>query len=564
LNLYIVLRTRTVNQQTPTHQQAQHTNQHVLTMASTTHSASTQKDISLEKAFVAWRDHNRLPSCDTEIAVLRFLRDSYPNHHVTSTNASEVDLFGFARAGHATKEEHRLDSYDAIRSYSGPPTRLEGTEGTLNDRVRFGRCDYHWKDDSFIVYRTSYYDSYHREMKMLFVLSPISPSHSLETGHHPATDRLLLAAGEWTQALHDEIYVFDDMSWNKDAKLFKAVQGSSWDDVIIDANMKRNLMHDVQGFFDNRALYERMQVPWKRGVILHGVPGNGKTISIKALINSLAARSIPSLYVKSLDSCSGPKWSIQRIFKRARKMAPCLLVFEDLDSMVEDKTRSYFLNEVDGLESNEGILMIGSTNHLDRLDSAITKRPSRFDRKYHFKVPGEQERITYCRYWASKFEEAEAMGFCEHFYGIVARLTDGFSFAYLKELFVTSLLALARESSDGDFLPETHESSVSDNDSSSDGIVVEASTLAEEVDETGATKSKEAKASTKTERVMPEVEVPDSLKENKLLKAMLREAKTLWEQMDNSEDKENEGPKVSTTKPGRPPRGVTMTAMQAC
>ena len=123
---------------------------------------------------------------------------------------------------------------------------------------------------------------------------------------------------------------------------------------------------------------------------MHGVPGNGKAMSIKAIINELHQRPepIPSLYVKSFDNnCNGPKWCIRSIFSHARVMASCLLIFEDLDSLVEEKMGSYFLNEVNGLESNEGILMIGSTNHLNRLDSAITKRPSRFDRKYHFKLP---------------------------------------------------------------------------------------------------------------------------------------------------------------------------------
>ncbi len=68
---------------------------------------------------------------------------------------------------------------------------------------------------------------------------------------------------------------------------------------------------------------------------------------------------------------AGPEYSIQLIFRKARQYAPCYLVFEDLDSIVSDGVRSYFLNEVDGLQSNDGIFMIGSTNHLDRLDPGI-------------------------------------------------------------------------------------------------------------------------------------------------------------------------------------------------
>ena len=67
--------------------------------------------------------------------------------------------------------------------------------------------------------------------------------------------------------------------------------------------------------------------------------------------------------VKSLEGCHGPHYSVREIFVKARQMAPCLLVFEDLDSLVTDKVKSFFLNEVDGLESNDGIMMIGSTNY---------------------------------------------------------------------------------------------------------------------------------------------------------------------------------------------------------
>lgn len=182
----------------------------------------------------------------------------------------------------------------------------------------------------------------------------------------------------------------------------------------------------------------------QRGVIFHGVPGNGKTISIKALIHTLSARPkpVPSLYVKSFKACQGLQYSIRTIFAHARNMAPCLLVFEDIDSLVTEKVRSYFLNEIDGLESNEGIMMIGSTNHLEKLDPAIAKRPSRFDRKYHFKLPAETERAAYCEYWRGQLAKNPSIDFPSSLSPAIAKITDGFSFAYLKELFITALLVI--------------------------------------------------------------------------------------------------------------------------
>lgn len=74
--------------------------------------------------------------------------------------------------------------------------------------------------------------------------------------------------------------------------------------------------------------------------------------------------SIPSLYVKSAPQT----YDIRAIFQEARYQAPCLLIFEDIDTIVTPSTRSYFFNEVDGLEDNDGLFMVASTNHLDQLD----------------------------------------------------------------------------------------------------------------------------------------------------------------------------------------------------
>ena len=125
------------------------------------------------------------------------------------------------------------------------------------------------------------------------------------------------------------------------------------ENVILDQTLKDSLKRDVEGIFDERANYEQFGVSWKRGVIMHGLPGSGKTLSVKAHMRGLSSRPnpIPTLYVKSTASQYGPTYAIRDIFKKARKMTPCLLVFEDLDSLITEDSRSYFLNEVDGLEA---------------------------------------------------------------------------------------------------------------------------------------------------------------------------------------------------------------------
>lgn len=89
--------------------------------------------------------------------------------------------------------------------------------------------------------------------------------------------------------------------------------------------------------------------------------------------------------------------------------------------------------------------MVGSTNHIDRLDPGIAKRPSRFDRKYKFDNPTTKEREQYMKYWQGKLEDNEEIEFPDKICPAVAKITDGFSFAYLQEAMIASLLAIARD-----------------------------------------------------------------------------------------------------------------------
>lgn len=440
------------------------------------------------------------------------------------------------------------------------------------------RFQYIWAEKEYLVYYVMWQETMCAPTKLFYILTPRSASHIVD-GHCQETDALVMAAGEWTSQLHDEIFVFDDGYWDKSKELWKSVSGSSWSDVILPPAMKQNLIDDVQGFFDNQALYAEFSVPWKRGVIFHGVPGNGKTVSIKALMASLYNRPtpVPSLYVKSFEtSRQTEQFAIRQIFQHARSMAPCLLIFEDLDSLVNNDVRSYFLNEVDGLESQNGILMIGSTNHLDKLDPAISKRPSRFDRKYHFKIPGEVERCAYTEYWRQKLLKNNTVEFPDELCSIIAQLTEGFSFAYLKELFVMALLSLVRGFKDDNF--ENMEADEAAIASSSDTVAStnEPTAAPEETEDVCTCKSKcptcskplpvdtsEAKKQaeaaeakhevTKNKMAMPTVDIPEHLKDNVLLKVVKHQIAILHADMENESD---ERPKSAKTKVDGGGRGV--------
>ena len=93
--------------------------------------------------------------------------------------------------------------------------------------------------------------------------------------------------------------------------------------------------------------------------------------------------------------------------------------------------------------------MVASTNHLDKLDAGLSSRPSRFDRKYLFPLPSEGERNLYCQYWRERLKKKKVeIEFPKRICPAAALITDGFSFAYMQEAFVATLLAIAQERSE--------------------------------------------------------------------------------------------------------------------
>ncbi|KAK3174448.1 hypothetical protein OEA41_001694 [Lepraria neglecta] len=377
------------------------------------------------------------------------LRRQYPELALTVTVATNVNLLAFAFAGHATATLDIVDE-SVLR------TRYFLLPNSLAEARTFAKYLYKWGDEYFIVYIVQIgWDS------MQYILKEPSEGETVMSGNGK-TDELVKTIGKWQipPPLGDKwVYVYDRY-WVRSKALYEQVKNASWDDVILNEEMKKQITELMHKFFDSKAIYKDLGVPWKRGSffmtleqgtdsnISIGPAGNGKTISIKALMNSLFRSdglSIPSLYVKSAPST----YDIRNVFQQARFMSPCLLIFEDIDTVVTQQTRSYFFNEVDGLENNDGIFMVASTNHLDQLDPGLSSRPSRFDRKYLFPLPSEEERVLYCDYWRGKLKGKKVkIEFPKKICPAVAIITDGFSFAYIQEAFVASLLAIAARRSE--------------------------------------------------------------------------------------------------------------------
>lgn len=249
-------------------------------------------------------------------------------------------------------------------------------------------------------------------------------------------ENFFLTVCDWNSEVRSEILVYSGGLWFKNEELYQSIRSATFDNLILAGEFRRELESDFARFFESREVYERYGLPWKRGALMIGPPGNGKTHTIKALINQLKR---PCLYARSFKSkYDTEQEGVREFFARARRTAPCMVVLEDLDSLVSAESRAYFLNEMDGFASNTGILVIGTTNHPEKLDPAIRDRPSRFDRKYLFGPPALAERMAYLSRWNDSLQaemKLTEMGLTE-----TARMTEGFSFAYLKELYVSSMM----------------------------------------------------------------------------------------------------------------------------
>lgn len=253
----------------------------------------------------------------------------------------------------------------------------------------------------------------------------------------PEIARAFLAAVcAWSMEIRSEVLVFDNGYWHKDPLLFQDIKNATFDNLILRGSLKQEIRGDLVQFFASRELYEEHDVPWKRGILFVGPAGNGKTHTVKALINSLEP---PCLYVKSFRSPQTgdvDEYNIRLVFDRARRSSPCVLVLEDLDTLITPQNRSFFLNELDGFASNIGIVALATTNHPERLDPSILDRPSRFDRKYPFDLPEVAERSAYITMWNDSLKPSLRLS--DESLANISGMTEGFSFAYLKELFLSS------------------------------------------------------------------------------------------------------------------------------
>ena len=207
----------------------------------------------------------------------------------------------------------------------------------------------------------------------------------------------------------------------------------TWEDVILHGSLAEDIRTNTAGFFKSGPRYKELGIAHKRGFLLTGPPGNGKTLTAKIIASD---RKLNFGWLKLTSKIEDH--IVSHAFRYCYEHAPCVLLIEDLDRIAHSGgiTMSNILNQLDGLASGEGILVLATTNAPEKLDPALIHRPSRFDRVWRFGLPGEEQRLALLRRRGAKFFSEETMA-------RVAEESGGFSMAYTQEIVTNSMIIAA-------------------------------------------------------------------------------------------------------------------------
>lgn len=212
-------------------------------------------------------------------------------------------------------------------------------------------------------------------------------------------------------------------------------------------------LHEIKEFLENPKKFQALGARIPKGVLLYGPPGTGKTLLAKAVAREAEANFIAT---KSSDLLS--KWygeseqQIARLFARARQVAPTVIFFDELDSLVPmrgggmgepqvtERVVNTILAEMDGLEELQSVVVIGATNRPNLIDPALL-RPGRFDELIYVSVPNEAGRRRILDIHTAKMPLADDVDL-----DAIARRTERFTGADLEDLVRRAGLFALRES----------------------------------------------------------------------------------------------------------------------
>jgi len=229
---------------------------------------------------------------------------------------------------------------------------------------------------------------------------------------------------------------------------------TTWDDIGGLENVKRELKELVQYPVEHPEMYHKFGTEPSKGVLFYGPPGCGKTLLAKAIANECQANFISIKGPELLTMWFGESESnVRDVFDKARQAAPCVLFFDELDSIAKsrggslgdaggagDRVINQILTEMDGIGKKKNVFVIGATNRPDIIDPAIL-RPGRLDQLIYIPLPDFGSRLAILKAALRKSPVAKDVNL-----EFLAQHTHGFSGADLTEICQRAVKLAIRES----------------------------------------------------------------------------------------------------------------------
>lgn len=212
-------------------------------------------------------------------------------------------------------------------------------------------------------------------------------------------------------------------------------------DIILEDDVRSLIDRNVIDFHRRREQLVKLGVPRKRGLLLYGPPGNGKTYTCKYLAGALPDAT-------TIFAAGTALVQIRTIFNVARLFQPSLIVLEDIDLVYSDRQINPYspqlgslMDELDGAADEDNLIVMLTTNSIERVESAIKDRPGRVSQCVEVPNPGPKLRRMYLKTLLATFEDGDLD------YEYLVKLTDGASHAFIKE-FVYRSVQIASERAD--------------------------------------------------------------------------------------------------------------------
>jgi len=232
------------------------------------------------------------------------------------------------------------------------------------------------------------------------------------------------------------------------------VPNVSWDDIGGLESVKRELQEVVQYPVNFPEKFEKFGMSPSKGVLFYGPPGCGKTLLAKAIANECSANFISIKGPELLTMWFGEsEANVRELFEKARGAAPCVLFFDELDSIARargsssgdaggagDRVINQILTEMDGMGSKKSVFIIGATNRPDIIDPAVL-RPGRLDQLIYIPLPDEGSRFNILKSCLRKSPLSPDIDL-----SFIAKMTPGYSGADLTEICQRSAKLAIRES----------------------------------------------------------------------------------------------------------------------